>query len=195
MFRNIYLAIACFALSTSMHAQDITLTVDSVPQSIPEFLELRGKLAKTPEGGAIIILKALQMHAQDKKLGLQAITIALAKKNLTKGKIYRGYQPHGSLNYHLSRMEKIPYAPFAYILGANPANQYQVKAPYRYKISRNKYSGKESESKVKVFIHVHGHSPRPVKLTVNDKGLWKAAELSSLFLNVQPPQEPDLDDL
>ena len=38
-------------------------------------------------------------------------------------------------------------------------------------------------------------SPRPVTLKVNDKGIWKASEWSSLIVGVQPPAKTETDDL
>ena len=41
-----------------------------------------------------------------------------------------------------------------------------------------------------------GFRPRPISLHRNDKGIWKAYEMSSLFLNVSPPASTNpVDDL
>ena len=181
--------------ASTVFAQNKVIEVPSIPDNIEAFLSLRDSLATTPEGGAAIMITALQMHARNKALGMQAITIAMDSGNLMGGSVYKGYAPSSAIMYHIKRMESLPYVPFAYVQGANPANGYSVSAPLRYNFSRNKYSGDEASGEVKVFVATYGVSARPVRMKRNDKGIWKAFELSSLFVGVQAPPSGKTDDL
>ncbi|MCB1166151.1 MAG: hypothetical protein KDK33_08360, partial [Leptospiraceae bacterium] len=110
--------------------------------------------------------------------------------NVGSGSAYKGYAPSSSIMYHVNRLNRQnvwSYTGFAYVSGASASNNYKVSAPYTIVTSRNKYSGEESSGRVKVFVNVSGFSPRPITLKKNDKGIWKAYECSSMFVNVPPP--------
>lgn len=194
----LYMAILPTLLSANLFADSQELTIPSIPNTAEEFVQFRNQMAKTPEGGAVVFLTAMMGFSKSEDLGMQFMTIALDKSNLTKGKSYKGFSPHSSLMYHIKRFNQYglwSYTPFAYVQGSKPDDRYKTSAPYKITVSRNKYSGEEKSGKVKVFIHVYGVSPRPVTMTVNDKGIWKAKEVSSLFLNVQAPPSQESDDL
>ncbi len=87
----------------------------------------------------------------------------------------------------LARQKKWDYLPSAYVEGTSPADGYSGGPPYRFGMSRNSYSGTDSSGTVKVLVRTFGVMPRPVTMKVNDAGIWKPAELSSLFVDVAPP--------
>ncbi len=181
-----------FLLQTNLGAKEETFTVESFPSSTNEFLKWRDSVAATPEGGAAVLWTALALLGQNKSLGLQCLTIALDQSNVKKGDVFRGYAPSNSIQYHLDRLARREidvwtYFPYAYAEGGTAENNYRVNAPYFLKFSRNRFSGSEESGRVKVFIKVYGLSARPITMKRNQKGIWKAAELSSLFVDVPAP--------
>lgn len=175
------------------------VTLEKIPVTAEEFTQMRNQMARTPEGGAAMTVAALLAFSKDKKVGLQCLTLILDKRNVIRGNVIKGYAPLGSVMYHVNRISGYnmwPYLGFAYLKGATSANNYGVSAPYTVVTKRQKNSGSDASGKVKVFIEIDGYRPRPVSLHRNDKGIWKAYEMSSLFLNVsQPANMAPTDDL
>lgn len=170
-----------------------------VPSSAEEFTQMRDEIATTPEGGAAMTVAALLAFSKDKEVGLQCLTLILDQRNVMKGDVIKGYAPLGSIMYHVNRISGYnmwPYLGFAYLKGATHKTDYAVSAPYTVETKRQKNSGSDESGSVKIFVHCDGFSPRPVTLHRNDKGIWKAYEMSSLFLNVtQPASMTPTDDL
>jgi hypothetical protein len=85
----------------------------------------------------------------------------------------------------------------SYISGATPENGYDIGVPpFVVTCTDGPYSGDASTGAYKVFVASSGAaSPRPVTLQINDKGIWKASEWSSLISGVQPPVVQESDDL
>jgi hypothetical protein len=180
-------------LPTKMFSQSAPFPIDSIPSSIDEFVQMRDSKANTPEGGAVLTLISLLKMKESEEEGLKFLTVILSQDNVGKGKIYKGFSPSEGIMYHINRLKRQEhnvweYMPFAYLEGANPDNDYKVSMPYTVTVSRNKYSGDESSGTVKVFINCYGVKPRPITMKRNDKGIWKAKELSSLFVGVQLPK-------
>tara|TARA_Y100001937_G_scaffold128799_1_gene208231 strand:- start:58771 stop:59337 length:567 start_codon:yes stop_codon:yes gene_type:complete len=176
------------SFTASTRAEEVTIS--SIPNSAEEFIQMRDRIATTPEGGAAMLIVALMGFSKSESLGMQFLTLVLDQRNVGSGNAYKGFAPSSSIMYHVNRLNRQKvwsYTPFAYVSGATADNNYQVSAPYKIITSRNKYSGDESSGKVKVFVNVHGFSPRPVTLQKNDKGIWKAYECSSMFVNVPAP--------
>lgn len=181
-------------------AQNKVMKLSKLPASPEEFINMRNKMARTPEGGATMFLAALLNLGKNEKLGMQCLTIAIDQSQVTSGNVYKGYKPGRNTMYHLKRLKRggrgnfWAYAPKAYLKGATLKNGYTPSKPYKVVTSRNKYSGRESSGKVKVYIDVAGFRPRPVTMKRNDKGIWKAYEFSSFFLDVPkvPKKKDDL---
>lgn len=183
----------CFALAT-LFLFTATSVAEEVPISIPDsagqFVELRDSLADTPEGGAACFVAALLAFSNSQEVGMQCLTIAIDQRNVGRGNVYKGYQPNGSVMYHLKRITRYdlwPYLGYAYIKGAKASNNYQIEPPLIVDMYRQKNSGSDSSGKVKVFVNCDGFRARPITMKRNDKGIWKAYEFSSLMLNVNPP--------
>ncbi len=178
-------------------AEEIELA--KIPSSAEEFTQMRNEIATTPEGGAAMTVAALLAFSKDKDLGLQCLTLILAKRNVMQGDVYKGYAPLGSIMYHVNRISGYkmwPYLGYAYLKGATAKNDYAVSPPYTVVTKRQKNSGTDASGKVKIFVYCDGFRPRPIMLHRNDKGIWKAHELSSMFLNVtQPASMAPKDDL
>ncbi len=183
------------AAPVSLSAQEQYVEIQSIPATIEEFEGIRDSLASTPEGGAATMLLAMLVFAENETLGLQCMTVALDNSNIEKGGVYKGHQPAKHLEYHLNRFRQKKYWPKATIQGTVPENGYAYETPIRFAISRNKYSGSEESGKVKVFVATYGVSPRPMTMVRNNRGIWKAKELSSFFVDVQAPPSGEDDEL
>jgi len=179
-------------------AQEGEISVAGIPATVDELILLRDSLAVTPEGGAAVFLLAMIAMEEHPREGMEMFTLALDRSLLAQGSVYKGFAPGVSVMYHINRFNrdgKWSYIPRAYIWGTVPEDGYAYGLPLVYRFSRNPYSGTEAEGTVKVFVSTYGVSPRPVTMKVNDKGLWKAAEVSSLFVDVVRPPETVSDDL
>lgn len=174
------------------------ITVDQFPGSIDEFVAMRDKIATTPEGGAVVFAIALALYGKDQTTGLAALTVAADKSRLSTGNAYKGFTLLAS-DYSLLKMqiEKAPYIGNSYVLGTGYENGYELSSgPLRFELSDNAYSGDKASGRYKAFIRSTGaDSPRPVTLQVNDKGIWKAFEWSSLIVGIKAPSKKVSDDL
>ncbi len=194
------LVIAALTIPASLQAKDTkktTVIVEKIPSTTEEFLAFRDSKATSPEGGAVVMLVALMKFMEDQNLGKQFMVIALDRSNLKDGKVYKGFAPGTGLEYHINRfsLPQRKHIPWAYVEGATPQNNYEVPLPYKFIVTQNPHSI-ISEDTIKVFVACYGTDwPRPVTLKKNNKGIWKAYELSSLFLDVQgPDRDTQVDD-
>lgn len=197
---SLWISLAVFwQCLTPLAAQEKEIQVSKIPASATEFINMRNEMANSPEGGAAMFVLAIMAFSKNYDLGMQFLTIALDKSNVGTGSAYKGYAPGSSIMYHVKRLDRQKvwsYTGFAYVKGATPENNYQTDAPYTVVTSRNRYSGDESSGRVKVFVNVAGFRPRPVTMQRNKKGIWKARECSSFFVNVPAPHSTqEVDDL
>ncbi|WP_157558497.1 DUF6935 domain-containing protein [Microscilla marina] len=199
--RHVVLWLVVLMLGSQTSFAQKIVTLNKLPASPEEFIKMRNKMSRSPEGGAAMFLAALLNMGKNEKLGMQCLTIAIDQSQVVSGNVYKGYKPGRSVMYHLNRLKRggsrgnfWAYAPKAYLKGATLKNGYTPSKPYKVVTSRNKYSGKESSGRVKVFVDVAGFRPRPVTMKRNDKGIWKAHEFSSFFLDV-PKATKKKDDL
>jgi hypothetical protein len=194
-----YLLPVLLLLCCAMSAAAREVEIPAIPGSAEEFIALRDQLARTPEGGAAATVAALLAFSQNERVGLQCLTLILDQGNVGRGNVIQGRAPIGSIMYHIERITKYqmwPYLGFAYVKGASAESNYAVSPPYRVVTRRQRNSGNEASGQVKVMVDCYGFRPRPITLVRNDKGIWKADEMSSLFLNVAPPASTrPIDDL
>ncbi|MDF1513906.1 MAG: hypothetical protein P1S60_08865 [Anaerolineae bacterium] len=177
------------------------IEIDAIPRTLEEFLTMRGKLAATPEGGAVVALVALLLYAQapDSELAMQALTIAVDQSRLRE--TADGYRGWAILAIDLQRVQRQlrdrPWTPQSYILETDPKQGYQLpQPPYQFEVSDNVHSGNPDEGIYKVFVRSSGAaSPRPVTMKRNNRGIWKALEWSSLLMGIIAPAKPRDDDL
>jgi len=169
------------------------IVVPVLPTTLDDFIALRDEVAVTPEGGAVIMVLALEVYVADPqaRFGHDALVVAVDRSLLTpKSDGYKGWNLTVRDQQHIKRqMASKPWAPRSYYVGASPEDGYRLpEPPYRFELSRNPYSGNENEGRVKVFVATSGAStPRPVTMQRNSRGLWKAREWSSLTVGVEPP--------
>jgi hypothetical protein len=172
---------------------------DQLPKSIDAFVALRNEAAVTPQGGAAMMVVALLVYAEDEELGKQCLTVAVDRGRLSEGsKGYKGWQlSNRELQFLHRQLEGKTYLPRSYVAGTTPEGGYQLTdPPYRIECTDNQYSGDIASGTYKVFVACSGAAtPRPVTVKVNDKGIWKALEWSSLVVGIQPPAKQISDDL
>ena len=175
------------------------LSIGHLPQSIAEFITLRDQVARTPAGGAAMMVLALHAYAEDPAMGQQCLTATVDRSRLKQDP--GGYKGWGLRRTDMQRIahqiQNQPYLPRSYIQGAGPENGYALPAPpYILNWSTNPYSGDPDTGTVKVFVVCSGAaSARPVTLKRNDRGLWKATEWSSLIVGIQAPDQAPRDDI
>jgi hypothetical protein len=179
--------ILIFGLGSIFAQENLDIKIKKYPESVNDFLKFRSELANTPEGGAFLTILALDAYAKGKPDAIKFLTLMLTQNNLQKSSSpnsYNGYEPSKSyFNFHLQRMENKPYFMECYIKDNTIS------------FNRNQYS-KIKEDQIKVFVvtHLPDIKPRPITMERNDKGIWKAKELSSLFLGCPSNSKP-VDDL
>jgi hypothetical protein len=179
-------------------AQKVTL--DKLPTSVDEFIEMRDKIAQTPEGGATTMIVALLLYAQNPELGLPCLTIALEKDQLMDGKGgYKDKVPAKNAMYlieQVSEEKKKTYVPRSYFKGTSPENAYELPSgKLELEFNSNPYSGDVKSGKYKIFVKSSGaDTARPITLKMNDKRIWKAHEFSSLVVGTKAPAVKDTDD-
>ncbi|MFP4443759.1 MAG: DUF6935 domain-containing protein [Spirochaetia bacterium] len=195
--RKILVLLLVFGISPVLYSEETVISIPSDIDTIEEFLTFRDGTADTPEGGAAVLIQALLLFEQDHSLGHDALVIALDRNNLSQSSDgYKGFTYPPSLREYVNRyIKEKPYLARSYIQSTTPQGGYELPEELEITISKNIHS-KITEDRVKVFIHSTGaDTPRPVTIQRNNRGVWKAAELSSLFVGVRPPAETVDDDL
>lgn len=195
--KKIAVLLIVFFIISQISILAFEVKIDKMPSNIDEFLELRDKIANTPEGGAAIFLISLITFVENHDLGRQMFVIAIDQSLLVSGNVYRGYALPNTMNRHLRRMAEShrKHIPYAYITGTSSKDGYKASLPYTFIFSHNPYT-KSSDGTMRILAECTGAaSPRPIRMKENDKGIWKALEFSSMFLDVVRPEERQVDDL
>ena len=171
--------------------------IDKIPETLDEFLAMRDKLSKTPEGGAATFIVAMIIYTQNEKLGNKCFTIALDKRNLQREiPGYKGYAPSRAFLYYMPLLRKYPWIPYSYVEGTSPEKGYKLQGKkFKFVFSPNQYD-QYSEDNVKLFVSsTGGVRPRPINVVRNNRGIWKVKGYSSLFVGVTRPKKSEDDDL
>lgn len=180
-------------------SERLSVHIPSLPASVEEFLDLRDQVAITPEGGAAMMVVALLTLTEEQELGKECLACAVGSSRLVDGaQGYRGQQlTNASLGQIRTQILGREHLPRSYVSGAEPENGYRlVGPPYSVECLRNPHSGDPASGRCKVFVVSSGaDSPRPVTVAVNDRGIWKAIEWSSLLVGVRPPTQDMRDEL
>ena len=194
--KKIILFIACvFIHSNFVFAQ--TVKVEKMPTTVEEFVELRDKIATTPEGGATMFIIALKLYKENPEVGSQCLVIAADRSRLQEGNVYKGFKLYNpDMNSIKRQLISYPYVVNSYFKGSTPENGYTAKSPYVLIFSSNAYSGSIEDGNFKVFVKCYGaDSPRPIRMIKNNKGYWKASEWSSMVMGLRKPVVEVDDDL
>lgn len=171
--------------------------IDRLPASLEAFLALQDQVARTPQGGASMMVVALLVYADDVELGHRCLAAAIDRGRLAEGTGgHDGWQLRGTDRQLIrTQLSGQPHLPRSYIQGAAPENGYRLPpAPYELEFSANPYSGDADSGSYKLFVASSGAaSPRPVTLRRDEAGIWKAREWSSLLVGIRAPvTDPDL---
>jgi len=168
-----------------------------VPTSADDMVALRDSLATTPHGGAATFVAAMLAYSQDVDLGIQCMTVAIEADQLVGGpKGVKGKQPSNPCLQRLrERLGSKPYLARSYVQGTSPQGSYDLPGgPLVVKVKEQ--AGDVGADRAKVFVYSTGaDSPRPIQLTKNNRGLWKANNWSSLETGCRPPAPPVDDDI
>lgn len=186
--------------TSPLMARTEEIHIQKIPTTVEEFISFRDANANSPGGGAAVYILALMTFSKNNQLGMQCLTIALDQSNVVNGDVYKGKKPGNGIMYHVNRMngyKRWSYLGFAYTEGALASNNYNTdKSSFKVVSTTNKYSGSEEDGQVKVFIEVDGFMKRPIILKRNDSGVWKALNVSSMFLDLKKPaNQIEKDDL
>jgi hypothetical protein len=172
-----------------------SVQIEKLPQSVDEFVALRDRVARTPQGGAAMMIVALLLYAQERDLGAPCLAAAIDPGRLEAGAGgYQGMRLHRLDHSRVEmQLDAQPYLPRSYIRGATPDNGYRLPAPpYTLDFSANPYSGDPASGTTKVFVACAGaDSPRPVTVRRGAHGLWQAQEWSSLVVGIRAPVAAD----
>ncbi len=187
-----------FPLPVSSQDNELSpVTVDKIPGSLEEFIALRNKLAITPQGGATVMIIACIMYTRDSELGEQCLVIAVANDLLVKGRTYKGYaigfKDKKFIQDRIGKDSDAAYLPLSYVIGTKPEQGYRLpEGKLSFKYSYNQFSGDMEQGMLKVFVECTGaDSPRPITLTRNNKGIWKAYAWHSLLVTIKAPLVQD----
>ncbi len=171
--------------------------VDKEPKTVEEFIELRNKIATTPQGGATMFILAFKLQKENPDIGKQCLVIAADRGRLQTGSDYKGFQVVKTDMDRIKRqLKSVPYVTDSYFKGATPENGYTTKLPYILSFSANSYCGNIEDGNYKVFVKSYGaDNPRPIRMIKNNKGYWKASEWSSIVMGIRKPVVVVDDDL
>ncbi len=173
------------------------VTINRLPNSVEEFTQIRDELANKPEGGAVLFILALKLYAENPTVGEQCLVISIDRSKLQPGSVYKGFAVS---NLNMSRLkeqvQRYPYIANSYFVGANAENGYNFSLPTEVICSDNPHSGNINDGEFSVFVKSSGaDSPRPMRMVRNNRGIWKAAEWSSVIMGIVPPKVEIDDDL
>jgi hypothetical protein len=184
-----YLIIILFILIGSLlFSENSTIQIKAIPKSVDEFLAMRDEISKTPEGGASLMIVALLLYAQNEELGKQCLVIAVSMDRLIEGDAYKGFK---LMNHDMDliklQLGKQKYIPKSYFKSTSSENDYEIgKTDLSIEYKSTQYSGDKASGTFKLFVYCSGaDTPRPITLKVNDKGIWKAEEWSSLIVGIK----------
>ncbi|MFN8258668.1 MAG: hypothetical protein U0W24_23465 [Bacteroidales bacterium] len=181
-----------YLVSYELKAQSIKIS-DTIT-SVEKFLEIRDKIATTPEGGAAMFLLALKVYSDNPKLGKQCLVIAADQANLQKGDVYMDYElmPLEMKMIKMAVIDKNRRLPNSYIKGATPENNYSVKLPYIFEFPENLTGKTEEDGATKLFVKCYGDAMnRPISVKKNNRGLWKAYDWKSILNGIKKPPFDD----
>lgn len=182
------------SFTVSLVAQNLTertpVSFSSEPSTIEEFKSIQAATATTPEGGVAILVLAISLYGKNPELGRKAVVLSVISKNRQKSNkptAIDGVDLGGSDSYLLGQLDKYKMLPNGYWKGSEPSNGYTPSFPLTVETFTNPYSGEESSGRIKLFVATKGASSyRPVTVEKDSDGLWRAKEMSSLYVGMMP---------
>ncbi len=165
-------------------------------ESLEAFQEVAKKEMKTPEGSAKMLVGALMIVEKDKKLASEMLTLLLSKNDLVEDKKSpTGFKIASPIKRLVDNLGYKPNVARSYG-GGTPKNGYQCDIE-KIKLNILKEKCVIEEDNAKLMIQSAGKdSPTPLKLAINNEGLWKisgSGNLSSMTTGVKKPEKDPKD--
>ncbi len=164
------------------------VAIDTLPFSAADFAALQERYAQTPEGGAALVVLALVAWTQDQLLGEEFLALAAAPEctSAAPGRTSRVLRARERALLR-SRLGEYGYLPYAYLVGSTPANRYAMP-PLPLRVAARSTGSAEAD-RASVLVDCSGaEAPRPVIMTRDAAGLWRARDWSALLAPVQEPE-------
>lgn len=126
--------------------EEATLSIDRMPASYEEFVELQNTVAQTPEGAIMMEIVAMEMYNRDRELGKKCLTLANTEINV---------------NFMVRRMSDLavpedqsgrPYQPAIFFAGATPMNGYNPTEPYTIQVRTSNVHKYEKVQSLKGYL-------------------------------------------
>jgi hypothetical protein len=157
----------------------------ALPYSLKRFKNLRKHYARKPLGAVKMFIIALLVHQKKTGKAQEMLTKMLDYRWLKKHKNKRsGYTINNTFKILLRQLRKkgghqiIP----SYVLGATPANKYQIDTDKKIKINFAYPKNKIKLYRATIYLKSSGASqPRRLKLRRRGK-YWRIAECGQIFL-------------
>ncbi|TGK54358.1 hypothetical protein EHQ16_11200 [Leptospira kanakyensis] len=194
MKKTLILTILFLFAAGQAFAQNLTprnvVVLPSEPTTIEEFKSLQSSIATTPEGAASMLVLAISLYGKNPDLGTKTMTLSVVSKNRQKSNkpsAVDGMDLGNGDKFLLGQLDKYKMLSNGYWKGAEPSNGYTPSLPLTVETYTNPYSGEESSGRIKLFVATRGASSfRPVTVEKDSDGLWRAKEMSSLFVGMMP---------
>ncbi len=177
-----------FCVGYKINAQSVefaSITIKQLPQSVDEFLEIRDRLAPSPNGGAACFLIALIVYAKNNHLGTKLLTMTIDREFLVQGNSYNGFQPRSTdLNVINDLLKQKPHFFHAYISASYPDKEINsLNSEISFDFVRNPPTAyKEGNEIQRVLVKYNTDTkPRMIKLRKDYKDFWKVYEWSSIL--------------
>ena len=161
--------------------KSVSMTFDSIPATLAEFIALPQAALTTPFDTAAMTVTALCAYALNKD-----VTIAML--NHLRGPNPMTPRDISFLGGRMSQNKKAGFLGASYFSGASPENNYTPPKPYTVTASENPYSYTK-QGYATLYIKSGGaDSPRPVTLRQAKDSKWYLWEYSSLLLDIRAPE-------
>jgi len=163
---------------------DESVRLESLPSSVEEFTTMRNTLATNPKGGYAMFVAAMLTYVKNKDLGTKFFTLIMDMDALSRNPgnplNVQGYVPNANALYLVRQLDSRLYLPAIYLAGTSVDNGYSYSLPAS--IEFRQATVRNAETVTLYALTTGGNSARPITLRKNDKGIWKAAEFSSVFV-------------
>ncbi len=177
-----------YCVGYKINAQSVefaSITIKQLPQNVDEFLEIRDRLALSPNGGAACFLIALIVYAKNNHLGTKLLTMTIDREFLVQGNSYNGFQPRSTdLNVINDLLKQKPYFFYAYTSACQPDKEINsLSSEISFDFVRNPPTAyKEGNEIQRVLVRCSADTkPRMIKLRKDYKDFWKVYEWSSIL--------------
>ena len=174
--------------STYKEGETRVVKFDRLPVTLTRFMEAQEQVSHIPEGAAAMFIVALRVRQLYPDEGLKCLISAASETGVGKYETHEGETYDGYTLYNLDRLDeqidRYPRMPYAYYKGATPENNYEPDVPYIIEFPK---SGSATQpTGLKLFVATEGaDSDRPISLVLDEDGLWRAYEWSTILMGLK----------